>query len=43
MIGTGMLGFLERILKGPAKIIEPVVGGLEKTRSEDHQGYPYQP
>ena len=42
-IGTGMLGLLERILKAPVKIIEPVVGGLEKSRSKDHQGYPYQP
>ncbi len=39
-IGTGMLGLLERILKAPVKIIEPVVGGLGKTRSKDHQGYP---
>ncbi len=39
-VGAGMLGLLERILKTPVKVIEPVIGGLEPDRSGGHhQGY----
>ncbi len=37
-VGTEMLNLLERILKSPVKIIEPVIGGPQKGRSRDrHQ------